>query len=255
MSYTIIIPARYASTRLPGKPLRVLNGKPIIQHVYECACKTSANQIIIATDDARIEQAARSFDADVCMTASHHQSGTERIAEVLDKRNIPQDVIIVNLQGDEPLMPASCLEQVADLLKQNTQADVATLSTTIDSVTELFNSNVVKVVCDKNGNALYFSRAPVPWQRGEFEKQQAQLDIDFHWQRHIGLYAYRASYIKEYIRLSPSPIEQLESLEQLRVLWHGGRIAVGEAVEIPGPGIDTPEDLEQAAKLLVASRS
>ena len=249
MAYTIVIPARFASTRFPGKPLEKLAGKPIIQHVHECAKRSKASHIIIATDDERIAKSAEEFGADVCMTSDLHASGTERINEVITQRNIADNEIIVNLQGDEPLMPATCLDQVAELLGNDDSAVMATLSSPIETPDDIFNSNIVKVVRDKDKRALYFSRAPIPWQRGEFDKNTSDLSIEFNWQRHIGLYAYRAAYIKEYISLAPGPLEKIESLEQLRILWHGGKIIVDEAAEIPGPGIDTKEELQKAELL------
>jgi len=249
VGFTIVIPARFASTRFPGKLLQPLAGKAVIQHVFECAQQSGAGRIIIATDDERIQQAAAGFDAEVCMTSAQHQSGTERIHEVITRLKLANDEIIVNYQGDEPLMPAACLNQVASLLAQG-GAEMATLSTPIVHDEDIFDSNIVKVATDKNGLALYFSRAPIPWQRGAFETRQLTASNDFSWQRHIGLYAYRAGYLVKYIALAPSPLEKIESLEQLRVLWHGGRIIVGEAVEVPGPGIDTPEDLSRAEQLL-----
>jgi len=250
VGYTIVIPARFASTRFPGKPLVKLAGKPVIQHVYDCAKCSHAKQVIIATDDERIEKTAKAFGADVCMTSDRHQSGTERINEVIQQRKISDNEIIVNLQGDEPLMPSVCLDQVADLLSNDETAVMATLSAPIENSPDIFNSNIVKVVCGKDKRALYFSRAPIPWQRGQFDNNTPDLSVDFTWQRHIGLYAYRASYIKKYIALTPSPLESIESLEQLRVLWHGDKIIVGEAREIPGPGIDTKEELKKAEQLL-----
>ena len=250
MPYSIVIPARYAATRLPGKPLREIAGKSLLQHVYECAQRTQAQQIIIATDDERIRQTAIGFGADVCMTSGEHQSGTQRINEVISLRGIADDEIIVNLQGDEPLMPAACVEQVAALLASNPDAQMSTLATAVTHDADVFDSNVVKVVLNKHGQALYFSRASIPWQRGSYEKNR--VDHTAHWSclRHIGIYAYRAVYIKEYVSLPASPLETLESLEQLRVLWHGGTIVVGHAVEIPGPGVDTEQDFARVSQLL-----
>lgn len=253
MSYSIVIPARFAATRLPGKPLREIAGKTLLQHVYECAQRTQARQIIIATDDERIQQAATGFGADVCMTSDEHQSGTQRINEVIQSRNIPDDEIIVNLQGDEPLMPAACVAQIAELLIENPDAQMSTLSTAIHHEAEVFDSNVVKVVVNKQGRALYFSRASIPWQRGCYEDHHVKHTDQWFCQRHIGIYGYRAAYIKEYVSLPPGPLELLESLEQLRVLWHGGIIVVGNAVEIPGPGVDTEQDFEKVKQALEQS--
>lgn len=250
MSHSIVIPARFAATRVPGKPLREIAGKPLIQHVYECAQQSGARQIIVATDDERIREAAQAFGADVCMTDPGHQSGTERINEVIATRGIADDEIVVNLQGDEPLMPAACIAQVAELLAANPDAQMATLAMPISAPEEVFNPNAVKVVTDKQGRALYFSRATIPWQRGSYEAQRIDPAPPWFCHRHIGLYAYRAAYIKEYVSLTASPLEKLESLEQLRVLWHGGTILVGQAVEIPGPGVDTEDDFQRVRAIM-----
>lgn len=250
MSFDIIIPARYQSSRLPGKPLRLLAGKPLLQHVYECAQRTAARNIIIATDDDRIATVAQTFAAKVCMTATSHASGTQRIAEVIDQYQIAEDTIVVNLQGDEPLMPAACITQVAALLEKQADAQVATLSAPLHEESELANPNIVKVVSNKLGYALYFSRAMIPYQRDYDAQLLTRALQQGVYQRHIGLYAYRAGYIKEYIQQQPSCYEQLENLEQLRVLWHGGTIAIAEAHVIPGPGVDTEEELRVVEALL-----
>lgn len=239
MSYRIIIPARYGSTRLPGKPLLDIGGKPLLQHVFESACASTAESVIIATDDMRIESAAEAFGARVCMTAVTHQSGSERLAEVVDRLQEPDDSIIVNLQGDEFGMPVKLLDQVATLLANAPAAAMATLCEPIRHVVDWRNPNVVKVVCDQNGRALYFSRAPIPWQERPTANNVRAL-------RHIGLYAYRAGYLRDYVRLSPSRLELCERLEQLRALYHGADIRVAMASEAPGLGIDTPADLEKA---------
>jgi len=250
VSFTVVIPARYAASRLPGKPLREINGKPLLRYVYECAQRTQANQIIIATDDERIQQAANAFGADVCMTSDQHQNGTQRINEVIQQRNIKDDEIIVNLQGDEPLMPAACISQVARLLVDHPEAQMSTLATPVIHDDDVFDSNIVKVVMNKQAHALYFSRAPIPWQRGQYETQQVERTATWSCLRHIGIYGYRAGYSQEYVSLAQSPLEQLESLEQLRVLWHGGTIVVGLAEAIPGPGVDTEQDLEKVSQQL-----
>ena len=250
MSFRVIIPARYESTRLPGKPLREMAGKPMIQHVYDCATRSDAAQVIIATDDARIQQAAESFGATVCMTSTQHRSGTERLAEVIETLHIADDEIIVNMQGDEPLMPAMCINQVADALANTQQASVATLCTPITTHHQLFDPHVVKVVFDSHKMALYFSRAPIPWHRDEFAATPDSLPTNnTPYFRHIGLYAYRAGYIRDYVKLAACDLEQAESLEQLRVLYHGGRIVCVEAYEVPGPGVDTEADLEMVVAL------
>lgn len=252
MQFHIIIPARYASTRLPGKPLRLLAGKPILQHVFEQAQKSRAKSIIIATDDERIRQAAEKFGADVCMTSPEHASGTERLAEVIETQGFAEKDIILNLQGDEPLMPPACLDQVAALLVNHTDCKMASLCEPITSAEELFDPNVVKVVLNRHRHAIYFSRAPLPWHRDAFRDNARVLpsEPDLYY-RHIGLYAYRAGFIKTYLSLAPSPIEKVELLEQLRVLWHDYKIAMDIAIEKPGPGIDTEQDLQKVANLLV----
>ena len=253
MAFHIVIPARYASTRLPGKPLLAIAGKPMLQHVYERARQSDAEQVIIATDDERIKIAAEDFSARVCMTSTSHTSGTERLAEVVETFKFNDDDIIVNLQGDEPLMPAACLNQVADILQANPQAKVSTLCVPIDTAHELFDPHVVKVVRDSNDLALYFSRAPIPWHRDEYISNQDTLPSDgTPYYRHVGLYAYHAGFIKQYVEASACHLEQAEALEQLRVLWHGEKIIVAEAVEVPAAGIDTQEDFARVEKMLVA---
>jgi 3-deoxy-manno-octulosonate cytidylyltransferase (CMP-KDO synthetase) len=242
----VVIPARFASTRLPGKALLDLKGKSLIQRVYECAQQSRANRIIIATDDERIEQAARDFGAEVCMTSASHSSGTERLAEVIELLRISGDEVVVNLQGDEPLMPGSLINQVGDTLEES-KAPMATACHEVDSLEEVGNPHVVKVVTDAEGYALYFSRSAIPFVR---DNPQPGKLMPKTFYRHIGIYAYRAEFMKRYVAWPACPIEQHESLEQLRVLWHGERIAVCEANEMPGPGIDTPEDLQRVLAIL-----
>lgn len=243
-SFKVVIPARYASTRLPGKPLLPLAGRPMLQHVYERAMQSGADEVVIATDDRRIESAAGDFGAVTCMTAVTHTSGTERIAEVATKSGWTDDCIVVNLQGDEPLMPPALISQVAAGLAQHDDAVVATLACPLTDRQEWQDPNVVKTVLDRDGYALYFSRAPVPYDRdGDADAGQAAL-------RHLGLYAYRVDFLQAYGTLEPSPLERIEKLEQLRVLWHGMRIHVGIAQQRPGPGVDTQADLERVALLL-----
>lgn len=250
MSFTAIIPARYASERLPGKLLEDLNGKTVIQRVYECVIGSGAASIIVATDDERIEKVVKAFGGDVCFTEASHQSGTQRIAEVIRSRKISAQTTIVNIQGDEPFMPAACIEQVASLLTENTEAVMATLYTPLVDMDELFDTNVVKVVANRAGEAMYFSRATIPWCRGAYENRTVQKKHLDNTYRHIGIYAYRASFVQKYMDYSPSILEETEKLEQLRVLWYGHKIATADAIEIPGPGIDTAEDLEKARKIL-----
>ena len=255
VEFRIIIPARYDSTRLPGKPLRQIAGKPLLQHVFECAKRSAARHIVIATDDERIQQAAQGFGAEVCMTASTHASGTERLAEVIEKLGIADDEIVLNLQGDEPLMPAVCLDQVATLLAAKPDAVMASLCEPIERVEDMFNPNVVKVVLGRDGEAIYFSRAAVPWHRDSFSTRPQTLPAGELFFRHIGLYAYRAEFVSAYLKLAVSPIEKAESLEQLRVLWHGHQIAMAVACEKPGPGVDTQEELARVEALLMARSS
>lgn len=241
----IVIPARYASSRLPGKPLADVAGKTLIERVYDCARASGAPHIVVATDDERVRAAAERFGARVCMTSAQHPSGTDRIAEVIARLGIAPQEIVVNLQGDEPMMPAGLIRQVADTLKAHSDAVVATACHPIHSRDEFTNPNVVKVVTDKRGYALYFSRAPIPWPREAAAGASSAPRGAF---RHIGLYAYRAGFVGRYAAWPPCPPEQAEQLEQLRVLWHGERIAVCESAELPGTGVDTPQDLERVRK-------
>lgn len=250
MSFRIAIPARYASTRLPGKPLVRLAGKPMVQHVWERARASGIAEPVIATDDERIRAAAEGFGAQVVMTSPTHASGSDRLAEVAELLGWDDEDIVVNLQGDEPLTPPAIVRQVAEDLAAHPQASIATLCTPITAAGAMFDPHVVKVVRDARGFALYFSRAPIPWERDALDMEQQPSAVCF---RHIGLYAYRVGYLKAFTRLPPSPIEEVERLEQLRALWHGARIHVGEAVERPGHGVDTPEDVETVEALLAAS--
>ncbi len=254
-SFKVVIPARYASTRLPGKPLRELIGKPMLQHVWEAAGECGADQIVIATDDARIEQAAQQFGAEVCMTASTHASGTDRLGEVVTTLGWSDDTIVVNVQGDEPLMPPALIDQVAGDLAGNSEASIATVATPLVAAGEFFDPNVVKVVQDKAGYALYFSRAPIPWDRDLLMDDVKALPIGIMPLRHIGIYAYRVAYLNRYAEMRPCPLEQAEQLEQLRALWYGERIHVAEAGQRPGPGVDTEDDLMIAEELLRARQS
>ncbi|HIF9511784.1 3-deoxy-manno-octulosonate cytidylyltransferase [Photobacterium damselae] len=247
MSFTVVIPARYQSTRLPGKPLADIGGKPMVQWVYEQACKSGADKVIVATDDQRVFDAVQAFGGEVCMTRSDHQSGTERLAEVVEKYNLADDHIVVNVQGDEPLIPDTIIRQVADNLAHK-NAPMATLAVEIDHEDEVFNPNAVKVVTDKDGYAMYFSRASIPWDRDHFAQQPAQIHHNLL--RHIGIYAYRAGFINTYINWQPTALEQIEALEQLRVLWYGEKIHVDVAIDAPPAGVDTPEDLEKVRALI-----
>lgn len=252
MGFIVVIPARFASTRLPGKPLRAIAGRPMIEHVYRRAQASGADEVIIATDDERIAQAAREFGARVCLTAKTHPSGTDRLAEVVRLLNFPDDQMLVNVQGDEPLMPPVLIDQVAADLAAHGSASIATLCEPIATAAELFDPNVVKVVMDEQGYALYFSRAVIPWDREAFAVTTAALPAGAMHYRHIGLYAYRAGFIRAYVNWPPCAIERVEMLEQLRALWHGHRVCVGIAREKPGPGVDTEKDLERVERLLRA---
>ena len=243
MKFTVIIPARYGSTRFPGKPLVDINGQPMIRHVYQRALESGASRVVVATDDERIATAVEAFDGHYCMTGSHHESGTERLAEVVELLELSGDEIIVNVQGDEPFIPPANIQQVAENLHLHTQAEMATLAVRIADVEELFNPNVVKVVTDKLGHALYFSRASIPYDRARFLEADSIDEIGDYYLRHIGIYAYRAGFIKQDVNMAPSGLEQIESLEQLRVLWHGEKIHVDIATQTPPGGIDTPQDL------------
>ena len=248
--FTVVIPARFGSSRLPGKPLADIDGKPMVQHVYERASESRAQRIIIATDDERIFKAAKNFGAEVCMTLPGHPSGTDRLQEVARLYEMPDNEVIVNVQGDEPLIPATVIDQVAENLMDNPHAGAATLAEPIRQRDDLFNPAVVKVVSDKDGNALYFSRAPMPWARDSFAANSDSLpDID-GFRRHIGIYAYRVNLLNQYVQWPQSPIEQLESLEQLRLLWNGHRIHVADALETPPHGVDTEQDLEVVRRII-----
>lgn len=242
MSFIAIIPARYASTRLPGKPLAEINGKPMVVHVMERARESGAKQVIVATDHPEVQRAVERVGGEVCLTSPDHNSGTERLAEVIDRYRFADDEIIVNVQGDEPLIPPVIIRQVADNLSA-CQAGMATLAVPITSSEEAFNPNAVKVVMDAQGYALYFSRATIPWERERFA--QSKDAIGDHFLRHIGIYAYRAGFIRRYVRWEPSSLERIELLEQLRVLWYGEKIHVAVAKAVPSVGVDTPEDLQR----------
>ncbi|WPC03644.1 3-deoxy-manno-octulosonate cytidylyltransferase [Pseudomonas benzenivorans] len=251
-AFTVVIPARYASSRLPGKPLQQIAGKPMIQHVWEQACKSGAQQVVVATDDARIVEACRGFGAAVQLTRPEHNSGTDRLAEVASALGLAADAIVVNVQGDEPLIPPAIIDQVAANLAANPQAAIATLAEPIDEVSALFNPNVVKVASDASGLALTFSRAPLPWARDAFAVDRQQLPAGVPYRRHIGIYAYRAQFLRDFVAWGPCWLENTECLEQLRALWHGVRIHVADALQAPPAGVDTADDLERVRRLLEA---
>lgn len=242
MNYSIIIPARYGSVRFPGKLLAMLGEKTVLHHTYERAIESSAMQVIIATDDVRIQNAAKEFGATVCMTSAKHSSGTERLAEVIDQRHMEDDAVIVNLQGDEPFITPASLDQVANLLLRAPGYSISTLCHLIDDPNEITDPHIVKLVLDAAGDAVYFSRAPIPWDRDRSGNTA--------YYRHIGLYAYTARFLREYITLAPCDLEKVEALEQLRVLYYGKKIKVGISEEESTIGIDTPEDIQKAEKTL-----
>lgn len=249
MSFRVVIPARHASTRLPGKPLIDLGGRPMIRHVWDRAVASGAEEVVVATDDERIRTACEAFGARVCMTSPQHESGSDRIAEVADRNGWGDDAIVVNLQGDEPLTPPAIVAQVAENLARHADASMATLCTPIAHAGQVHDPHVVKVVFDREGYALYFSRAPIPWERDALDVETPGASP--HCFRHIGLYAYRAGFLRAYTRMESCVLERIERLEQLRALYNGARIHVGIAVEVPGQGVDTPEDIPRVTALLV----
>jgi len=252
MSFVVVIPARFQSSRLPGKVLADINGKPMIQWVVEKAKQSGAKQVIVATDNDEVAETVLAFGGEVCRTRADHQSGTERLAEVMEQYQFDNDQVIVNVQGDEPFIPSENIAQVAKNLanQQRTsqqQARMATLAVHITDVEEALNPNAVKVLCDKDGYALYFSRATIPYDREKFLNNDDIKTIGDFYLRHIGIYAYRAGFIKDYVNWPASQLEQIESLEQLRVLWQGEKIHVDVAESrLPVEGVDTPEDLDKA---------
>jgi 3-deoxy-manno-octulosonate cytidylyltransferase (CMP-KDO synthetase) len=253
-AFKVVIPARFASSRLPGKPLVPLAGRPMVLHVAERAAEAGAEEVIVATDDPRIAETVTRAGFAVGMTASHHPSGTDRIAEVVRRHGWPDDSVVVNLQGDEPLMPPSLIRQVAADLASHSRAVIATLATPILDRDILFDPHAVKVVRDAAGYACYFSRAPIPWHRDEFLRDTTRLPAGVDFLRHIGLYAYRAGFVQRFVDWPPAPLEAAESLEQLRALWHGEPIHVSIVAEPPGHGVDTPDDVRRVEQILLGQR-
>ena len=251
MHFRVVIPARYASSRLPGKPLADIGGRPMVLHVLERALQAGAESVVVATDDARVQQAVEAAGHQAMMTSPAHQSGTERLVEVAETLGWPDDALVVNVQGDEPLIDPALIREAARQLVLHDDAVMATLAHPIHDHADFVNPNVVKVVADQAGYALYFSRAPIPWPRDAFAAQQA-MPHELGALRHIGLYAYRAGFLRTYAGLAPSPLERFEMLEQLRVLWHGYRISLGVTPAAPAPGVDTPEDLERVRALFAS---
>ena len=261
MSFSIIIPSRFGSTRLPGKPLLDIAGKPMIQWVYERSMQSEAENVIIATDDQRIANACHKFSANVVLTSADHLSGTDRLQEVVRGQSFQDDHVVVNVQGDEPLIPPEVINQVAQNLVHYKSAGISTLCEKIGNVADLFNPNHVKVVRDANDEALYFSRAAVPWSRewpsaedhspAALKSREALfLNSDFHWYRHIGIYAYRVSILNQFVQWPATSNERNESLEQLRALDNGVTIHCQEAVTNVPSGVDTQDDLIKVRKLL-----
>lgn len=243
--FSVLIPARYASSRLPGKPLADLAGVPMVVQVARRARASGARRVVIATDDARVAQAAAAHDCDAVMTRADHPTGTDRLAEAAATLALGDDEIVVNVQGDEPLLEPALIRQMAVTLATHPDAAIATACHAIDDASEAFNTNVVKVVRDAAGYAMYFSRATIPWARDAFRATPHVLPAGLPVYRHYGLYAYRVAFLHRYPSLAPAPMEAFEALEQLRALWHGYRIVVDVTAGTPAPGVDTPEDLER----------
>ncbi len=250
MPFHVVIPARYASTRLPGKPLADLGGAPMIQRVYERARRSAAGEVVVATDDARIVDAVMAFGGAVALTAPEHPSGTDRACEVARLRGWDSDTLVVNVQGDEPLLPPAVVDQVAVLLASHSDAAAATLAEPVTDASTLFTASAVKVVASDSGRALMFSRAPIPWHRDGFaDGPPATLPAEGRWRRHIGIYAYRVSTLERFVSLPPAALERIESLEQLRLLANDLPMYVEDACQPVPPGIDTPDDLARVRAL------
>jgi len=255
VSFTVLIPARYASTRLPGKPLLDIAGKPLVVRVAERARASGADRIVIATDDERIRAAAEQHGFDAILTGANHATGTDRLAEAAVALKLDDKAIVVNVQGDEPLLEPALIREVADELRSHGDASIATACHPIDDLQEAFNPNVVKVVLDHAGYALYFSRATIPWARDAFAAKRDKLPLGLPLYRHYGLYAYRVGFLRHYPSLTSAQIERFEALEQLRALWHGHRIVVRITTGTPAPGVDTQEDLDRVRALYAAHAS
>lgn len=252
MAFTVLIPARYASTRLPGKPLADIAGKPMVVRVAERAMRSDAASVVVATDNAKVREACERHGIRVCMTREDHPTGTDRLAEAASILGLVDDDIVVNVQGDEPLLEPALMNRMAELLETRRDAAIATACHPIDDVAEAFAPNVVKVVLDAKGYAMYFSRATIPWARDAFALSRDALPEGLPLYRHYGLYAYRTSFLRAYPGLAPAPVERFEALEQLRALWHGYRIVVDVTQGTPAPGIDTPEDLARVQGIFAA---
>lgn len=247
--FKVVVPARFASTRLPGKPLLDLGGKPMVLRVVERAVQSGASEVLVATDDERVLAVVSQAGYPVCLTRADHPTGTDRLAEVVAIKGWADDTVVVNVQGDEPLIDPALIRQTAALLVEKKGAAIATVAHPIYDVADFFNPNVVKVACRADGDALYFSRAPIPYARDHFAHTRDSLPSGLPALRHVGLYAYRASFLKDYVALPPQPLEHYEALEQLRALAQGYRIAVLPIDHAPAAGVDTPEDAERVRKL------
>ena len=245
MSFTVIVPARLASTRLPNKPLADIGGVPMVVRVVQRARLSQASQVVVATDSAEVQAACAAHGVKALMTRADHVSGSDRLAEACEQLGLDGQDLVVNVQGDEPLIAPAMIDACAAVLQAKPQCVMGTVAHALDDAAEFANPNVVKLVTDAQGIALYFSRAPLPWWRDGAGAPKAAL-------RHVGIYSYHAGFLRRFPTLAASPLEQIESLEQLRVLWHGERIAVHVSAERPGPGVDTPEDLERVRGLVAA---
>lgn len=250
--FAVLIPARLASSRLPDKPLADIGGLPMVVRVAQAAARSQARRVVVAADAAAIVDACAAHGVEAVRTRSDHPSGSDRLAEACSLLGLDGDDLVVNVQGDEPLIAPAMIDACAALLRDRPDCVMATVAHAIDEVAEFTNPNVVKVVLDAAGRALYFSRAPIGWWRDGFARGIDQLPTDPAPLRHVGLYAYRAGFLRRFPALTPAPLERLESLEQLRVLWHGERIVVHVSAERPGPGVDTPEDLARVRSLFPA---
>lgn len=247
--FKTVIPARLGSSRLPGKPLLEIAGKPMIVHVCERALE-AGGEVFVATDDARIIAAVKGLEVKALMTRADHASGTDRITEVAEIEGWSDDTLVVNLQGDEPLMQPVLIRQLAEALNEDLEASVATLAAPIGEAQDVFDPNAVKVVTNRYGHALYFSRAPIPWHRDHFRDHKDALTDTRSWFRHIGIYAYRTGFLRRYVSWPQSDLEKIEALEQLRILWQGEKIKVMTVAEPPHAGVDTPEDLSRVSRIL-----
>lgn len=252
VDFTVVIPARYASTRLPGKPLLDIAGKPMVVHVAERARDSGAAEVHVAVDDERVARAVREHGHRAVMTGTHHASGTDRLAEVARLQGWPAERIVVNVQGDEPRIAPALIREVARVLAAHAEADMSTACHALHGVRELFDPNCVKVVLDRAGDAMYFSRAPIPWARDAFARDRDAIPAGLPVYRHIGIYAYRCGFLTAYPQLAAPALETFEALEQLRALWHGHRISVAVTEHAPEAGVDTPEDLAAVRRLFAA---